>query len=45
MLKWFFEEMGWEGFEYINLIQVRDKWRDVVKAVMAFGFDKIEGIS
>ena len=37
--------MGWEGFEYINMVQVRDKWRAVVNAVMAFRFDKIGGIS
>jgi hypothetical protein len=27
-----------EGLEWIHLAQVRDSWRDVVNAVIEFGF-------
>jgi hypothetical protein len=26
--------MGWEGMDWINLVQDMDKWRAVVKTVM-----------
>jgi len=28
------KEMGWEGMDWINLVQDMDKWRAVVKTVM-----------
>jgi hypothetical protein len=29
-----FKEIEWEGMEWINLAQVRDSWRSVVKTAM-----------
>jgi hypothetical protein len=28
------QEIGWEGVDWIELAQDRDRWRDVVKTVM-----------
>jgi hypothetical protein len=28
---------GWEGFEWVQLAQVKGQWRDVVNAVMNLG--------
>jgi hypothetical protein len=39
------KEIGWEGVDWINLAQNRDKWRSLVKAVLNFGFHKMRGIS
>jgi hypothetical protein len=29
-------EMGWEGVDWIHLVQERGQWRDLVKTVMIF---------
>jgi hypothetical protein len=29
-----FQEVGWEGMDWINLAQVRDMWQTVLNAVM-----------
>jgi hypothetical protein len=33
-IKMDFRETGWKGVEWIHLSQDRDRWRDVVNAVM-----------
>ena len=37
--------MGWEGLDWINLAQDRDRWRAVVNVVMNFGFYNMRGIA
>jgi len=35
ILKWIFKkEVGWEGMDWIDLAQDRDRWRELVNAVM-----------
>ena len=34
-----------EGMEWIDLAQDRDRWQDVVKEVMSFGFNTMRGTS
>jgi hypothetical protein len=35
----------WEGVDWTNLAQDRDKWGAIVNAVEKFGFYKMRGIS
>jgi len=40
------QEMKFEGVDWIDLAQDRDRWRALVNAVMkTFGFHKMRGIS
>jgi len=39
------EEVRWGGADWIDLAQVRDRWRAVVNEVMNFGCHKIGEIS
>jgi hypothetical protein len=32
-----FGEIGWSGLNWIGLVQVRDKWKNLVKTVMILG--------
>jgi hypothetical protein len=32
ILKWFVEEIGWEGMFLINVMQDREQWRSLVNA-------------
>jgi hypothetical protein len=32
------KEMGWEGVNWINLAQHRDRWRDLVNMIMNLRF-------
>jgi hypothetical protein len=34
ILKWILKEVGWEGVDWIDMAQDRDRWRAVVSAVM-----------
>jgi hypothetical protein len=34
ILKWIFKKWGWEGMDWIDMAQDRDRWRAVVSAVM-----------
>jgi hypothetical protein len=43
-IKMDFQEVGWGGFDWIDMAQDRDRWRAVVSAVMNFGFHKTRGI-
>jgi hypothetical protein len=36
------QEVGWEGLDWIDMAQDRDRWRALVNAVMNFGFHKIQ---
>ena len=39
------EAVEWEVMDWIDLAQDRDRWRDLLKAVMGtFGFHKMQGI-
>jgi hypothetical protein len=38
-------EVGWEGRDWIDLAQDRDRWRAYVNAVMNAGFHKMLGSS
>jgi hypothetical protein len=33
-IKMDFREIGWNGMDWIDLVQVRDQWRALVNAVM-----------
>jgi hypothetical protein len=40
------EAVEWEVMDWIDLAQDKDRWRDLLKAVMGtFGFHKMRGIS
>jgi hypothetical protein len=34
-------EMGYEGMDWVNLAQDRDRWRGLVNTVTNLGFNKI----
>jgi len=34
ILKWIFREVGWEGKDWIDLVQNSDDWRALVNAVI-----------
>ena len=34
ILRWIFQEVGYEGMDWIEQIQGRDRWRTLVNAVM-----------
>jgi hypothetical protein len=34
ILKWYLREVGWDGRDWIDLAQDRDRWRAYVNAVM-----------
>jgi hypothetical protein len=34
ILKWIFQEVGWEGMDWIDTAQDRDRWQALVDAVM-----------
>jgi hypothetical protein len=36
ILKWFFKKVGFEGMDWTDLSQVRDRWWVLVNAVMYF---------
>jgi hypothetical protein len=38
-------EIGWDGMDWIDLVQDRDQWRALVNTVMNFGFHKMLGSS
>jgi hypothetical protein len=38
-------EIGWDGMDWIDLAQDRDKWSALVNMVMTFGFHKMLGSS
>jgi hypothetical protein len=38
-------EVGWDGVDWIDLAQDRDRWRAYVNAVMKFGVHKMLGSS
>jgi hypothetical protein len=35
-IKMYFREIGWDGMDWIDLAQDRDKWRALVNTVMDF---------
>ena len=37
------QEERWEGMDWIDMVQDRDRWGDIVNAVMNFGFHKMLG--
>jgi hypothetical protein len=37
ILKWILREVGWDGRDWIDLAQERDRWRAHVNAVMNLG--------
>ena len=39
------QEVGCGGVDWIELAQVSDRWRELVNAVMTYGFHKMRGIS
>jgi hypothetical protein len=39
------QEVGWEGVDWIDMAQDRDRWRALVNTVMNFGLHKTRGIS
>ena len=39
------QEVGYEGMDWIDLALGRDRWRELVNAVMNSGFHKMRGIS
>jgi hypothetical protein len=38
-----FKEIGWDGMDWINLVQDRDQWRTLVNAVMNLRIPKNAG--
>jgi hypothetical protein len=34
ILRWIFQEVGYGGMDWMELAQVRDRWRTLVNAVM-----------
>ena len=38
------KELGWKGIEWIDLVQVKDRWWALMNAVMKFWVPKIWGI-
>jgi hypothetical protein len=38
-------EIGWDGMDWIDLAQDRDRWRALLNTVMNLGFHKILGSS
>jgi hypothetical protein len=38
-------EIGWEGVDWMHMVQDRDQWLACVNMVMNFGFCKGQGIS
>jgi hypothetical protein len=37
-------EIGWDGMDWIDLVQDRDRWRALVDTVMNLGFHKMLGL-
>jgi len=35
-----FREIGWEGVDWMHLVQDRDQWQALVNMVMNLGFNK-----
>ena len=44
-VKMYLKEMHWEGMNWINLAQDREKWWAVVNTLMNVGFHKMQVIS
>jgi len=40
-----FKEIGWEGADWINLAQDREKWQARINMITKLGFHKMQGIS
>jgi hypothetical protein len=45
ILEWILGKMGWEGVNWIHLVQERDQWQVLVNTVMNLRFHKRRGIS
>jgi hypothetical protein len=39
------QEVGSGGMDWIEMAQVRERWRAIVNVVMSFGLHKMRGIS